>query len=224
MDVKSGKANLFFQAQQATSSEDKITEEKKTTAPPALIVSVIAEKKAPVRLSNRLDQKLKTDFAQKKTNNPVLQNATADRGGQVRDGSVTDYHFFESSPGWDALKHKHNIPKVLMTGDGDDKVDIQMGTDGRIHVKVNDQEAWSGTPEQFKYLTIDTGKGKDTVTNTVDGADIRTGEGNDIVKNTASGTSIETGDGIDGDRVKTTRYENVTSGLDSLTEKLLSEN
>lgn len=222
MDVKSGKANLFIQAQEATSSEAKIAEEKKTAAPLTPIVAVMAEKKAPVRsgatakaeaqmsasatqaeLSNRLDQKLKTDFAQKKTNNPVLQNATAQHGGDVRGSRKIEYlpNFpffrFRFSPDWNDLRKTHNVPKTLSTGNGDDRVDIQMGSDGRVHVKVNDKEAWSGTPEQFKYLTIDTGSGNDVVNNIVEGATINTGEGNDTVNNHASGTNIDTGRGED---------------------------
>ena len=222
MDVKSGKTNLFIQAQQATSSEEKITAEKKTAAPVAPIVSVIAEKTAPVRsgattkteiqlsasatqaqLSNRLAQTLKTDFAQKKTNNPVLQNATADHSGEVRGSKKWEFfpHFpfikFKFTRDFNDKNVKHNIPKTLSTGNGDDKVDIQMGGDGRVHVKVNDKEAWSGTPEQFKYLTIDTGSGMDVVNNSVEGATINTGEGNDTVNNNASGTNIDTGRGDD---------------------------
>src|SRR5262249_10205791 len=32
------------------------------------------------------------------------------------------------------------LPKTLATGDGDDKVDIKMGSDGRVHVNVNGKE------------------------------------------------------------------------------------
>ena len=41
------------------------------------------------------------------------------------------------------------LPKTLSTGDGEDKVDIKMGSDGRVHVNVNGKEEWSGTPRQF---------------------------------------------------------------------------
>ena len=222
MDVKSGKANLFIQAQQANLTEDNLTEAKKTSEPLASTVAATAEKKAPIRsgatakteiqlsasatqaqLSNRLNQTLKTDFAQKKTNNPVLQNITTDHGTETRGGKTIEltqnFPWFKFKFGhvWNDKSVKHVIPKTLSTGNGDDKVDIQMGNDGRIHVKVNDKEAWSGTPEQFNYLTIDTGGGKDVVTNTVDGAYIRTGEGLDIVTNQASGTTIDTGGGDD---------------------------
>jgi|GEM_PF-6644368 len=222
MDIKSAKANLFNQAQQATSTETKATGEVKTIASSAPIVTVIAEKKTTAAsstsvkaesqlsgsfqrasLSNQLDQKFKADFAQKKTSNPVLQNVTADHRGQVRGGKKIEFMpyfpFFKIKfrPDFNDLNVKHYIPKTLSTGNANDKVDINMGSDGRVHVKVNDKEAWSGTPEQFKYLTIDTGGGNDVVNNSVDGATIITGEGNDTVKNQASGTSIDTGRGED---------------------------
>jgi hypothetical protein len=223
MDVKSGKANLFIQAQQATSTEPKITEEKKTIAQLAPDVTVIAEKKVSIgsatsakaesqlsatatqaQLRNRLDQKFKTDFAQKKTNNPVLQNATADHGADIRGGRTIEFigqfPFFKVGPfrrDWNDLNQKHNIPKTLLTGSGDDRVDIQMGNDGRVHVNVNDKEAWSGTPDEFKNLTIDTGGGRDVVTNFVNGANIVTGSGVDTVHNKASNTFINTGSDSD---------------------------
>jgi len=99
MEVKSGKANLFIDAQQATS-----TEAKTTTEALAPSVTVIAEKKAPVRtgttikaesqisasatqaqLSNRLNQKFKSDFAEKKANDKALKNVNAQLSGRIRD-------------------------------------------------------------------------------------------------------------------------------------------
>lgn len=109
------------------------------------------------------------------------------------------------------------LPKTLSTGDGDDKVDIKMGSDGRVHVNVNGKEEWSGTPRQFQALTIDTGGGKDFVKNEVDGANIVTGIGNDEVWNTASNANIDTG--ADDDRVRAQGSHNVINtrdGKDSL--------
>ncbi|HSE43166.1 MAG TPA: hypothetical protein VLH08_20580 [Acidobacteriota bacterium] len=85
----------------------------------------------------------------------------------------------------------------LFTGSGDDRVDIAMGSDNRVHVNVNGKEAWSGTLRQFQNLQIDTGAGNDSVNNTVSGAKISTGAGNDTVQNHASGTTIDTGIGND---------------------------
>jgi hypothetical protein len=109
------------------------------------------------------------------------------------------------------------LPKTLTTGDGDDKVDIKMGSDGRVHVNVNGKEAWSGTTRQFQALTIDTGKGKDFVNNEVDGATIVTGDGNDEVWNTGLNVNINTG--IDDDIVRGKGSHNVINtgdGKDSV--------
>jgi hypothetical protein len=72
-------------------------------------------------------------------------------------------------------KVNHYLPTTILTGDGNDTVDIRLGDDGRVHINVNGKEAWTGTQKEFQYVTIDTGGGKDVVANYVDGATIRTG-------------------------------------------------
>ena len=93
------------------------------------------------------------------------------------------------------------LPKTLFTGDGDDLVDIQQSSDGRVHVNVNGKEAWSGTVRQYQSLTINTGAGNDTVNihnmNYLVGTKLQTGDGNDVVNNQSSLTSIDTGAGND---------------------------
>lgn len=97
---------------------------------------------------------------------------------------------------WDASATSR-LPQTLQTGAGDDRVDINMGSDGRVHVNLNGTEAWSGSQSEFHALTIDTGDGNDVVTNNVDGAMIVTGAGNDAVNNNASQALIDTGLGND---------------------------
>ena len=216
MDVKSGKANLYTQAQQASSTVAKTTQEVKATVQAAPTVAVIVENKAQAgsntavkteyqilasvqqaQLRNQLDQKLKlaTDgFAQEKLkNNPVLAKAHSPEGVPVRDNAGNPWTTRDRN----GFAAKATKPGTLSTGDGNDTVDIRFGSDGLVHVKVNDKEAWSGSFEKFKNLKIYTGGGNDVVTNTVDGAFILTGEGNDTVKNTASGTFIHTASGND---------------------------
>lgn len=93
-------------------------------------------------------------------------------------------------------EHLRSYPR-LSTGNGDDTVDIRMGQDQRVHVTVNGQERWSGTPDEFRRLTIDTGGGNDVVTNSVDGANILTGDGHDRVRHRGAHASIDTGGGDD---------------------------
>jgi hypothetical protein len=100
-------------------------------------------------------------------------------------------------------------PRWLYTGDGDDQVDIKMGSDGRVHVNVNGKEEWSGTPSQFQSLTIYTGAGNDTVKNEVDGATIFTASGQDVVWNKGSNVHIDTG--TENDRVGSAGSNNVIS-------------
>jgi hypothetical protein len=105
----------------------------------------------------------------------------------------------------------------LFTGSGDDRVDITMGSDSRVHVNVNGKEAWSGTLRQFQNLQIETGAGNDVVNNTVAGARISTGSGNDTISNQASGTTIDTG--ADHDRITSQGNDNVInagSGNDTM--------
>lgn len=108
------------------------------------------------------------------------------------------------------------LPKTLSTGDGDDKVDIKMGGDGRVHVNVNGKEAWSGTTREFQALTIDTGGGNDVVNNEVYGAKINTGAGNDTVISTGGGSLIDVGEGdnrvdskFDGNEIRSGSGNNV---------------
>ena len=89
------------------------------------------------------------------------------------------------------------LQKTITTGAGDDKVDIRMGDDQRVHVNVNGKEAWAGTVKEFTLIKIDTGEGDDVITNTVAGSNIFTGSGWDTVNNQASGVEINTGDGND---------------------------
>jgi Ca2+-binding RTX toxin-like protein len=152
--------------------------------------SQISASAQQAKLSNQLD------FAQKKpANNPLLKNADAQRAGQFRDNAIAPWTGYRKD--WNASKQNHPFPRTLSTGSGDDTVDIRMGDDGRVHVQVNGKEAWTGTTKEFQYLTIDTGAGKDVVTNYVDGATILTGSQADRVYNSASGTTIDTGDGDD---------------------------
>jgi hypothetical protein len=78
-----------------------------------------------------------------------------------------------------SIRADSQLSAAVFTGDGDDRVDIKMGSDGRVHVNVNGKEAWSGSTKQFAALTINTGGGKDTVTNSVAGAKINTGDQDD---------------------------------------------
>jgi hypothetical protein len=99
----------------------------------------------------------------------------------------------------------------VFTGSGDDQVEINMGPDNLIHVKVNGSEVWSGTEYQFKKLKIDTGDGDDHVVNTVNAAEIFTGSGDDIVINVASRANINTGAGYD--KVNSRgNYNNILTG------------
>jgi hypothetical protein len=99
----------------------------------------------------------------------------------------------EPSLGFEAANWQYR--QGIETGSGNDQVDIQMGGDGMVHVTVNGQETWVGTPEQFRRKNIDTGGGNDTVTNTVDGALISTGEGNDTIHNKANDAYLDAGHG-----------------------------
>lgn len=109
------------------------------------------------------------------------------------------------------------LPKTLSTGDGNDKVDISMGDDGRVHINVNGTEAWSGTLKQFQALTIDTGDGDDKVANTVDGANIITGNGDDLVISGANNVNISTGKGDDAVGVGgNNNYVNTGAGNDTV--------
>ena len=213
MEVKSRKANLFQQAQQATSSEAKITVETSTTAQPS---QVVAEKKVPAKskaaasgefqistsatqtqLRNQLDQSTgKASHSRKKPERKSLPNNAANTL-QIRDNKLGSAPWAIKHDSWDALKQKHILPKTLLTGSGNDTVNINTGADGRVHVSVNDKEAWSGTQEEFQYLTIDTGDGDDVVNNNVSGANILTGKGMDTVVNRGNNSNINTGEGDD---------------------------
>jgi Ca2+-binding RTX toxin-like protein len=84
----------------------------------------------------------------------------------------------------------------LYTGSGDDLVDISYDSNCLVHVTVNGKEAWKGTVDQFKRLTIDTGEGNDIVTINVHNATVMTGAGNDQVLAYRDGV-IDTGAGND---------------------------
>lgn len=214
MDVKSGKANLFIQAQQATSSEAKVTGETSTTAQPS---QVVAEKKAPAKskaaangefqistsatqaqLRNQLDlSNGAASHSRKKPKINSLPNQGANMGGQIRDNKLGTAPWAVERNLWNALQKKHLLPQTLSTGAGNDKVNIFSGPDDRVRVTVNDKQAWSGTLEEFRYLTIDTGEGDDEVNNNVSGANILTGKGSDTVVNRGSDSNINTGEGDD---------------------------
>jgi hypothetical protein len=96
----------------------------------------------------------------------------------------------------DFLENLRSV-NTLFTGDGNDAVFIEKGSDGLVHVHVNGKEAWSGTEKEFQLLTIDTGGGDDYVTNSVSSAKILTGDGSDLVRNYSNQSRINTGDGDD---------------------------
>ena len=97
MDVKSGKANLFIEAQQAT-TEAKITEEKKTATPLAPIVAVIAEKKAPVGNSTsvKAESQLSASAHQASLSNKLDHFETAK--GSPFQSNLASHSVFQKGP------------------------------------------------------------------------------------------------------------------------------
>jgi len=176
MEVNSGKANLYIQATEAM-SETGSTDAVQASAPEILA-------SANQGTADTLEQGYKGSLD---------EIIGAQLGGQIGDNDTP----IVDRSGWNAVNPTHHIPKTLLTGSGNDTVTAWMGRDDLVHVKVNGAEAWSGTLEEFQYLTIDTGDGDDLVKNTVSGATILTGKGNDIVENSGSNSSINTGEGDD---------------------------
>ena len=220
MDVKAGKANLY---KQASSVEPKVTDEKKAKSLIAPIAGVTAEKKesAGAGTSVKAEYQMSGTAQQANLNDQFQQKISFITEGYAQKNPV--HTQFMSPPilktadsrtvAFDGLAKDHapqferrvlpdprgviRIPRTLLTGSGNDTVDIQMGPNGRISVMVNGKQAWNGSPEEFQNLTIDTGEGNDVVINNVSGATIITGNGADKVVNRASKASINTGDGCD---------------------------
>lgn len=97
------------------------------------------------------------------------------------------------------LEHTKNSARIVLRGDRDNKIDVHLDVNGGLAIDIDGRRV-NISPQQARDLTIDAGRGNDSITvdaNVPYDLKLRGGSGNDTIAGGAGNDQIDGGSGDD---------------------------